>query len=117
MLDPLALAPARFPTEAEYSVPDFSTLPEYCFPPTEVEKVAAMVSATTLPPPPAPPPDAPPPLEDLAGAADPVEAVACAAVEAELADEELVALVADTAETALLDLAKCTGFNTGALEV
>jgi hypothetical protein len=37
MLDPLAVAPERPETEAVYSPPDSSTLPEYCFPPTVVE--------------------------------------------------------------------------------
>jgi hypothetical protein len=44
-LEPVAVAPERFETEAVYSPPDSSTLPEYCFPPTVVEYPETSISS------------------------------------------------------------------------
>jgi hypothetical protein len=49
-LDPLAVAPERVETEATYSPPDSSTLPEYCVPATVVEKLVSCISSAALPP-------------------------------------------------------------------
>jgi len=47
-LGPLAETPGRLETEAVYCPPDSSTLPEYCLPPTVVEKLIVCISAALL---------------------------------------------------------------------
>jgi hypothetical protein len=77
-LDPFAVAPARFGTDAVYSPPDSSTLPKYGVPPTVVEKLLTTSSAVLLlaAAADAPPPCPLPPVAAPAGALALLEAEA-----------------------------------------
>jgi hypothetical protein len=107
-LGPLAETPGRLETEAVYCPFDSSTLPEYCLPPTVVEKLTACISATLL-------------LALAAGAAWASELLACVAgaAGAALVVEELAgAWAGDCAEAGADDetaagLETSTGFNSG----
>lgn len=109
MLLALAVTPAMLETEAVYCPPDSSTLPEYCFPPTVIEKLIACISAALL---------------LLALAAGAVWACALLACDAEaggavLAGDELDDTVtgaeAGADGEAVAGLETTTGFKTGAV--
>jgi hypothetical protein len=116
-LDPLAVAPARFGTEAVYSPPDSSTLPKYGVPPTVVEKPLTISSAVLLlaAEADAPPPCAPPPDATLVGALELLEA----GVDALELDDPLADVVAGAApaDAPGEGFANTTGFNTVIVEV
>lgn len=106
MLLALAVTPAMLETEAVYCPPDSSTLPEYCFPPTVIEKLIACISAALL-------------LALAAGAAWACALLACAAGvdRAVLAGDELGDALADAGAEAGADgetvacLETTTGFK------
>jgi hypothetical protein len=105
-LDPLAVAPERVATVATYLPFDSSTLPEYCVPPTVVEKLVCCISSAALLLALAPPEAWPEPLR------------AGATALAVLAAEALEAIVLDAAGVVAFDAAAAftgaaaTGFKT-----
>jgi hypothetical protein len=107
-LGPVAEAPGMLETEAVYCPFVSSTLPEYCLPPTVVEKLTACISAALL-------------LALAGGAAWACALLACAAGAggAVLAGDELGVAWADAGAEAGADgeavagLETTTGFKTG----